>query len=62
MHNAHINVKGPWLENWGRLIAIHPALSNEDRIQIVQQLLKACDPNSRTGFIPSQVEYLLICT
>ena len=46
---------GPWFENWGRMVAVHPALSNEDRIQITKQLLKACDPNSKQGFIPNQV-------
>lgn len=48
---------GPWFENWGRMVAVHPALSNEDRIQITKQLLKACDPNSKQGFIPNQVLY-----
>ena len=37
------------------MVAVHPALSNEDRILITKQLLKACDSNSRTGFIPNQV-------
>jgi hypothetical protein len=39
------------------MVAVHPALSNEDRIQITKQLLKACDPNSKQGFIPNQVLY-----
>ena len=39
------------------MVAVHPALSNEDRILITKQLLKACDSNSRTGFIPNQVSY-----
>ena len=48
-------MEGPWFESWGRMVAVHPALSNEDRILITKQLLKACDSNSRTGFIPNQV-------
>jgi hypothetical protein len=52
---------GPWFENWGRMVAVHPALSNEDRIQITKQLLKACDPNSKQGFIPNQVRYTVYC-
>lgn len=54
-HSPH--TPGPWFENWGRMVAVHPALSNEDRIQITKQLLKACDPNSKQGFIPNQVLY-----
>ena len=46
---------GPWFENWGRMVAMHPALSNEDRVLVTKQLLKACDPNSKQGFIPNQV-------
>jgi hypothetical protein len=37
------------------MVAVHPALSNEDRMQITKQLLKACDSNSKQGFIPNQV-------
>lgn len=54
-HCHNLSSSGPWFENWGRMVAVHPALSNEDRIQITKQLLKACDPNSKQGFIPNQV-------
>ena len=37
------------------MVAMHPALSNEDRVLVTKQLLKACDPNSKQGFIPNQV-------
>ena len=53
-------ILGPWFENWGRMVAVHPALSNEDRILITKQLLKACDSNSKQGYIPNQVSALLI--
>jgi hypothetical protein len=40
---------------------VHPALSNEDRILITKQLLKACDYNSKQGFIPNQVCCAALC-
>ena len=37
----------PWLEHWGRLVAVHPALSHEEKIQVARQLLRGCDSTSR---------------
>lgn len=48
---------GPWLESWGRTIAIHPALSTEDRISIIRQLIRGCDSTSRAWCVPNQVGY-----
>lgn len=48
---------GPWLENWGRIIATHPGLSHEDRLNVVRQLLRGCDSNSKGWCVPNQVGY-----
>jgi len=48
---------GPWLESWGRTIAIHPALSTEDRITIIRQLIRGCDSTSRAWCVPNQIGY-----
>lgn len=48
---------GPWLESWGRTIAVHPAISIEDRITIIRQLIRGCDSTSRAWCVPNQIGY-----
>jgi hypothetical protein len=48
---------GPWYEKWGRLVAIHPGLSQEDRALVIKQLLRACDSTSKAWCVPNQVGY-----
>ena len=48
---------GPWYESWGRLVATHSALTEDDRAMVVRQLLRGCDSSSRTWCVPNQVGY-----
>ncbi len=48
---------GPWFEQWGRLVAMHPRLSYEDKLIIIKQLLRGCDSTSRGWCVPNQVGY-----
>ena len=48
---------GPYFEAWGRTIAVHPALSTEDRITIIRQLIRGCDSTSRAWCVPNQIGY-----
>ena len=47
----------PWLEHWGRLVAVHPSLSHDERIQVARQLIRGCDSTSRGWCVPNQVGY-----
>ena len=47
----------PWLENWGRQVGSHLALSEQDRVLVVKQLLRGCDSHSRAWCVPGQVGY-----
>ena len=46
---------GPWLESWGRQIAKHPALSDDDIVTITRQLVRGCDTKSKSWCVPNQV-------
>lgn len=46
---------GPWLERWGSLVARHPALSEEDLIVVIKQLIRGCDSQSKGWCVPNQV-------
>ena len=48
---------GPWYERWGRIIATHPGLSEDERMQIARQLLRGCDSSSKAWCVPNQVGY-----
>lgn len=48
---------GPWYERWGRLIATHPGLSEDERVQVARQLLRGCDSSSKAWCVPNQVGY-----
>ena len=48
---------GPWLEPWGRLVALHPSLSHEDRLTIIRQLIRGCDSSNKFWCVPGQVGY-----
>lgn len=46
--NFELNLPfAPWLESWGRLIATHYSLTDDDRIQVVKQLIRGCDSTSK---------------
>ena len=47
----------PWLENWGRQVGSHLALTEQDRVLVVKQLLRGCDSHSRAWCVPGQVGY-----
>jgi hypothetical protein len=48
---------GPWLESWGRIVATHPGLSMEDRVQITRQLIRGCDEDTKPWGVPNQQGY-----
>lgn len=48
---------GPWYERWGRLVATHPGLSEDERTHITRQLLRGCDSSSKAWCVPNQVGY-----
>ena len=48
---------GPWYESWGRLVATHPTLSEDDRVMVLRQLLRGCDSKSKAWCVPNQIGY-----
>lgn len=48
---------GPWLESWGRTVATHPTIGEEDLLLIMKQLIRGCDSKSKAWCVPNQIGY-----
>lgn len=45
------------MEQWGRTLSTHPALSYQDKIDVITLLLRGCDVTRKPYGIPHQVGY-----
>lgn len=48
---------GPWLSSWGRLVASHPMINEEDLLIILKQLIRGCNSQSKGWCVPNQIGY-----